>query len=81
LFVQSDERLARAFADQESRLQVEGTGTVIKLLDDDNEGSQHQRFIVRLENGQTISSRTILIWHRELTLSKVGDESWLLRRI
>ena len=51
---QSDERLARAFADEESRLQVEGTGTVIKLLDDDNEGSRHQRFIVRLESGQTI---------------------------
>ena len=71
---QSDERLARAFADQESRLQVEGTGTVIKLLDDDNEGSRHQRFIVRLENGQTILVAHNIDLASRIDSLKVGDE-------
>lgn len=32
-----------------SDLIVEGTGKVIRLLEDDLEGSRHQRFIVRLD--------------------------------
>ena len=71
---QSDERLARAFADEESRLQIEGTGTVIKLLDDDNEGSRHQRFIVRLENGQTILIAHNIDLASRIDALKVGDE-------
>ena len=50
----SDQRLARAFDQHESGLQVEGTGTVIRLLSDDNDGSRHQRFIVELKSGQTL---------------------------
>lgn len=34
--------------------EVSGTGTVIKLLPDDNEGARHQRFIIRLASGQTL---------------------------
>ena len=33
---------------------VTGHGTVIKILPDDNQGSRHQRFILRLESGQTV---------------------------
>lgn len=33
---------------------VTGHGTVIRLLPDDNNGSRHQRFILRLESGQTV---------------------------
>jgi hypothetical protein len=46
--------LERAFANRESNVQVRGTGTVTKLLADDNDGARHQRFIVRLASGQTI---------------------------
>lgn len=33
---------------------VTGHGIVIKILPDDNNGSRHQRFILRLESGQTV---------------------------
>ena len=43
-----------AFASRRGNLQVEGQGAVVKLLADDNNGSRHQRFIVRLESGLTV---------------------------
>lgn len=38
--------------------QVSGSGTVIRILADDNDGSRHQRFILQLSSG-----RTLLIAH------------------
>jgi hypothetical protein len=38
--------------------QVRGSGTVVRILSDDNDGSRHQRFILRLASG-----RTLLIAH------------------
>ena len=70
----SDQRLARAYAEEESHLQIEGTGTVIKLLDDDNEGSRHQRFIIRLESGQTILVAHNIDLALRIDSLKVGDE-------
>jgi hypothetical protein len=49
-----DARLAQAFADHAVDLEVEGEGTVAKLLADDTSGARHQRFIVRLASGQTL---------------------------
>ena len=34
--------------------EVQGKGTVVKILADDNNGSHHQRFIIRLDSGQTV---------------------------
>ncbi len=34
--------------------QVRGSGTVDRVLSDDNEGSRHQRFILRLPSGRTV---------------------------
>jgi hypothetical protein len=50
----SDAVLARAFAERLSNLEVEGQGTVSRLLADDVEGDRHQRFIVTLTSGQTL---------------------------
>ena len=49
-----DAALARAFDDRVSGLEVEGAGTVERLLADDEKGSRHQRFILRLATGQTL---------------------------
>ena len=50
----TDAELARLFEEQASDVQIQGEGTVQRLLDDDNEGSRHQRFILRLDSGQTL---------------------------
>ncbi|MCB1800657.1 MAG: DUF3465 domain-containing protein [Gammaproteobacteria bacterium] len=46
--------IAAAYRAQRSDVQVEGRGIVKKLLRDDNEGSRHQRFLLRLDNNQTL---------------------------
>lgn len=33
---------------------IEGTGVVLRLIADDNDGARHQRFILDLRNGQTV---------------------------
>lgn len=50
----ADSVFAQAFQNRLSDLQVSGTGTVVRTLSDDNEGSRHQRFILRLASGQTL---------------------------
>lgn len=46
--------IAAAYRAQRSDLQVRGSGTVEKVLRDDLDGSRHQRFLLRLDNGQTL---------------------------
>ncbi len=48
------EKIQQAFARQQSDVQVESVGTVKAVLEDDNEGSRHQKFILKLNNGQTV---------------------------
>jgi len=43
-----------AFASQQSHVEITGQGTVIKILHDDNNGGMHQKFIIKLSNGQTL---------------------------
>jgi len=52
---QSDDSvLQQAYNNRQSGLQVQGEGVVIKILSDDLEGSRHQRFVLRLNSGQTL---------------------------
>ncbi|HMU65696.1 MAG TPA: DUF3465 domain-containing protein [Cellvibrionaceae bacterium] len=44
----------QAFEQGRSDLQVTGRGTVFKVLADDNDGSRHQKFLVRLPSGLTV---------------------------
>jgi hypothetical protein len=46
--------IAEAFENQQSDLQVRGSGEIIKVLADDNDGSRHQRLLLRLDSGQTL---------------------------
>lgn len=54
--VQSDDtaKIAQAFQNRQSDVQVQATGKVVAVLKDDNEGSRHQKFILELANGQTV---------------------------
>jgi len=70
----SDQRLARAFDQHERALQIEGRGSVARILPDDNDGSRHQRFIVELKTGQTLLiAHNIDLAPRIISL-KAGDE-------
>lgn len=46
--------ISSAYKNQQSDIQVKAAGKVIKILADDNEGSRHQRFIVKVEKNLTI---------------------------
>lgn len=68
-----DQALEHAFVNRLSDQQLAGEGTVVKLLADDNHGSRHQRFILRLGSG-----RTLLVSHNidlapRIDVLRVGD--------
>ena len=48
------QRLANAYENQQSNVQVSGEGRVIHILPDDNRGSRHQKFLLELPSGQTL---------------------------
>ena len=46
--------IENAFKNRSSNIQVNSSGTVIRILKDDIKGSRHQKFILRLNSGQTL---------------------------
>lgn len=54
-------RLLQAFHAHERGTEVEGSGRVLKVLPDDNDGSRHQRFILRITEGA--QDMTLLVAH------------------
>jgi hypothetical protein len=46
--------LKSAYENHQSNVQVKGSGTVIRILKDDDKGSRHQKFLLKLSSGQTI---------------------------
>lgn len=53
-----DDRVAQIFgelfANKRDDVQVRGEAVVSRILEDDNEGDRHQRFILKLTSGQTL---------------------------
>ena len=64
----SDAIIAKAFEKKKSDISVEGQGTVEKLLADDKEGSEHQKFIIKLSSGQTL-----MVAHNISIADKIED--------
>ena len=50
----SDKALKNAFENKIHGFQVGGSGKVIEILPDDNQGTRHQRFILKLDSNQTL---------------------------
>lgn len=50
----SDKDLQNFFENKISGVQVGGSGKVIRILPDDNQGSRHQRFLLKLNSNQTL---------------------------
>ncbi|QUM75260.1 DUF3465 domain-containing protein [Moritella sp. 24] len=50
----NDSVLKHAYDARQSDIQVQGSGKVTRILADDNKGSRHQKFLLRLNNRQTI---------------------------
>jgi len=46
--------LQAAYRNRQSDLQVQSEGVVTRILPDDLEGSRHQKFILRMDGGQTV---------------------------
>jgi hypothetical protein len=68
-----DTAIASAFANHQSSLQVQGEGQVVTVLSDDNQGSRHQRFIIKLASGQTLRIAHNIDVAKRVAAIKVGD--------
>ncbi len=67
------EVLQNAITRQLSDIQVSGEGTVSKILRDDLQGSQHQKFILRLTGNQTVLIAHNIDLAPKITTLKRGD--------
>lgn len=66
--------IAKSFAEKRSDVQVKGRGVVVATLPDDNEGSRHQKFIVRLDDNHTVLIAHNIDLAPYVTGLKKGDE-------
>lgn len=69
----NDNVLNNAYNNQKSDIQVRGSGKVYRILADDNQGSRHQKFILRLRNQQTILIAHNIDLAPRIDKLKVGD--------
>ncbi|TXZ08123.1 DUF3465 domain-containing protein [Vibrio mimicus] len=69
----NDVVLQQAYKSQQSDLQVQGLGQVVKVLPDDNDGSKHQKFILKLNSGQTLLVAHNIDLAPRIPNLKVGD--------
>ncbi|EOG7737091.1 DUF3465 domain-containing protein, partial [Vibrio cholerae] len=69
----NDAVLQQAYLSQQSDLQVQGFGQVSKVLPDDNDGSRHQKFILKLNSGQTLLVAHNIDLAPRIPNLKVGD--------
>jgi hypothetical protein len=70
----SSDALREAFEQRRSNVQIAGSGVVTSLLKDDNTGSRHQRFIVRLPHDQTLLIAHNVDLAPRIDALQVGDD-------
>ena len=52
--VDDQNKIMQAYQQQRSNIQVQAQGIVKAVLPDDNQGSKHQKIILKIENGLTV---------------------------
>lgn len=52
--VDDQHKIMQAYQQQRSNVQVQAQGVVKAILPDDNQGSRHQKMILKLDNGLTV---------------------------
>lgn len=62
-----------AYRDGRSGIWVSGTGAVVRILADDDDGDRHQRFIPRLRTGQTLLVAQNIDLAPRLDSLRIGD--------
>jgi hypothetical protein len=67
------QEISSAYAAKASDIQVSSSGVVVKLLSDDNVGSRHQRFIIKLSSGQTVLIAHNIDLAPKITTLRTGD--------
>ena len=70
----ADARIEYAFKNRLTHHLLGGAGTVTKLLNDDNQGSRHQRFIIRTDSGRTLLVSHNLDLAKRIEALRVGDK-------
>jgi hypothetical protein len=63
-----------AYEDRLSNVSIEGQGMVVKILADDNNGSRHQKFLVKIANGKTLLFAHNIDLALRIEDIKIGDE-------
>ncbi len=71
--IQNEQAITDAYQNQLSDIQVSGSGEVSRILSDDNNGSRHQRFILRLSSGQTVLIAHNIDLAAKISNLKMGD--------
>ena len=69
----TDAEFAKALESKARGRPLQGQGTVTKVLRDDTQGSRHQRFIVKLQSGQTLLVAHNIDIAPKIKSLKVGD--------
>ena len=69
----AESSVSSAYQARTSNVQVRSIGTVIKILADDNKGSRHQKFIVKLASGQTVLIAHNIDLARRINSINIGD--------
>ncbi|GMM90913.1 DUF3465 domain-containing protein [Vibrio fortis] len=69
----NDQQLKQAYQNHQSDLQIQGSGIVSRVLSDDNKGSRHQKFILRLDSRQTLLVAHNIDLAPRIPNLKVGD--------